>query len=84
MAEAATLETLKALHRDLVAIRESRADGAAFSENEAGMAAFERELEKFWDRPPKSDMSRNAIKSGEDRSFWKETIGTELTSTQAK
>jgi len=64
MAELSTLDAVQALHRDLVAIREGRSDGSDFKENDLVVVIFGREFERLWDRPPKSDASRSAVKSG--------------------
>lgn len=64
MAETTTLDALQTFHRELVAIREGRAETSVFKDIEQLVAVFEREFERFWDRPPKSEASRNAVRSG--------------------
>lgn len=59
-----TLEALQALHQELVAVREGRADPAEVLSNEYLVQTFENELNRFWSRPPKNELSRSSLKSG--------------------
>ena len=64
MTDISTLEALESLHGDLLAIQEGRPSGLDFADGGPILEIFEREFDKFWDRAPKSDASRNAVKSG--------------------
>jgi hypothetical protein len=64
MTEITTLDALQSLHGDLVAIREGRPYGLDFDDSGPALRVFERELEKFWDPPPRNESNRNAVKSG--------------------
>lgn len=64
MAELPTLEALQAFHQELEALRDGRASAVAVFESPHLVQAFEQELDRFWQRPPKSEQSRNSVKSG--------------------
>lgn len=70
MAEITTLDALQAFHQELLSTREGRANGADFLSNDVLVQNFEKQLEKLWSRPPRSDQSRNQVKSGELSSLW--------------
>ncbi|ATY67377.1 nuclear pore complex subunit [Cordyceps militaris] len=63
MADMTILDALQAFHRELVALNEGHGDGSTI-DNEALVENFERELERVWERPRRSEESRNSIKSG--------------------
>lgn len=64
MAELITLDALQAFHRELLALYEGAGDGLENLDNELLVEVFEKELEKFWERPQRSEQSRCAVKSG--------------------
>ena len=64
MTDISTLEALESLHGDLLAVQEGRPSGLDFADGSPVLEIFEREFDKFWDRPPRSDASRSAVKSG--------------------
>ncbi|GJC95653.1 nuclear pore complex subunit [Colletotrichum higginsianum] len=64
MAEVTTLDALQLFHRDLAAVRNGRPEGVESLDNPEIQALFERELEKTWQRPPRDEKSRQAVKSG--------------------
>lgn len=62
MADFTTLDALQAFHRELIALNDGQGDGSI--DNEVLVDNFERELERVWQRPKRSDESRKSIKSG--------------------
>ncbi|KFA75128.1 hypothetical protein S40288_02851 [Stachybotrys chartarum IBT 40288] len=64
MAEVTTLEALQIFHRELLAVREGRADAVAVLDNELLTSLFEGELARLWNRPQRSEGSRAVVKSG--------------------
>ena len=64
MAEVTTLEALQAFHQELLALRDGRASAVAVFESPFLVQAFEQELDRFWQRSPKSEQSRTSVKSG--------------------
>lgn len=64
MAEISTLEALQAFHQELIAVREGRAGAAETLENGLLLGAFETELDRLWDKPPKKQDSRDAVQKG--------------------
>ncbi|OAA76413.1 hypothetical protein LEL_06097 [Akanthomyces lecanii RCEF 1005] len=62
MADFTTLDALQAFHREIIALNEGRGDGSI--DNEALVENFERELERVWERPKRSEESRKSVKSG--------------------
>ena len=64
MAELSTLEALQAFHQEILGLREGRPEGVEVIENEALVQIFERELAAIWKRSPKTETSRNLVKSG--------------------
>jgi nuclear pore complex protein Nup205 len=63
-AEFTTLDALQALHRDLSALREGRAEQAAALGSNELIDVFQRELGKIWNRPEKSATERQTVTSG--------------------
>lgn len=64
MAEFTTLDGLQAFHRELLVLNEGGGEPTDNLNNELLVQAFEKELEKLWDRPQRNEKSRNAVKSG--------------------
>ncbi|KAF7545027.1 hypothetical protein G7Z17_g9488 [Cylindrodendrum hubeiense] len=64
MAEITALDALQAFHQGLLSLREGRIDGAEALNNEFLVQVFEKELGRFWTKPPRSDNSRNVVKTG--------------------
>ena len=64
MADPSTLDALQAFHQEILSLHEGRVEGVEVFENEYLVQAFERELTRIWNRPPKSEASRNALQSG--------------------
>ncbi|KAK7428952.1 hypothetical protein QQZ08_004569 [Neonectria magnoliae] len=64
MAEITALDALQAFHQGLLSLREGRIDGAEALNNEFLVQVFERELGRFWTKPPRNDTSRNTVKTG--------------------
>ncbi len=62
MAELTTLDALQAFHRELIALNDGHGDGSI--DNEVLVENFQRELERVWERPKRSEESRNSVKSG--------------------
>lgn len=62
MAEFTTLDALQAFHREILALQEGYGDGNI--DNELLVQNFESELDRVWERPKKSEKSRNALKAG--------------------
>lgn len=66
MAEITALDALQAFHQGLLSLREGRIDGAEVLNNEFLTRAFERELGRCWEKPPRNEKSRTAVKAGMD------------------
>lgn len=64
MAEISTLEALQAFHQELIAVREGRAGAAETLENGFLVGAFEAELDRLWNKPPKKQESREQVQKG--------------------
>lgn len=71
MAEITALDALQAFHQGLLSLREGRIDGAEALNNEFLVQVFEKELGRLWSKPPRSDNSRNVVKTGIDARFAK-------------
>lgn len=64
MADMTMLDALQAFHQELLAVREGRADAVETLANDFLIPPFENELERLWSKPPRSDNSQKAVKSG--------------------
>jgi len=64
-AKLTTLDALQTLHRDLLALREGRAEQVEALRLDDVVAVFQTQLEKIWDRSKKSATEREAVTSGQ-------------------
>ncbi|KAL2205083.1 hypothetical protein CC79DRAFT_1293335 [Sarocladium strictum] len=64
MADSSTLDALQALHQEILSLHEGRIEGVEVLENEYLVQVFEQELARVWQHPPKSEASRNMVKTG--------------------
>ncbi|CAN8096727.1 unnamed protein product [Discula destructiva] len=82
MTESSPLEALEALHRELVAVCEHRFESLHVLEQE--LDAHAQAFKKLLDKPPRSENSRNAVKTGKitvddeefniNEAFWESTF----------